>query len=65
MKFFFKSIFFLTLIFFHSFNAISAEKSHELLKPGWSFKGFFGNLIEPHCKGDIKFILKFVRLVIQ
>jgi len=42
MKFFFKSIFFLTLIFFHSFNAISAEKSHELLKPGWSFKGFFG-----------------------
>ncbi len=42
MKNFFKSILFLTFFVIYGFNSIAAEKSHELLSPGWSFKGFFG-----------------------
>ena len=34
----FASVFFL----FFGFNSIAAEKTAELLSPGWSFKGFFG-----------------------
>tara|TARA_S200000501_G_scaffold305749_1_gene294209 strand:- start:869 stop:1651 length:783 start_codon:yes stop_codon:yes gene_type:complete len=36
---------FTLILIFYSLNILSltaAEKSHELLKPGWSFKGFFG-----------------------
>ena len=42
MKNFFKSILFLTFFVIYGFSSIAAEKSHELLSPGWSFKGFFG-----------------------
>ncbi len=42
MKFLFKSLIFITIFFTFSFNSISAEQSEKLLKPGWSFKGFFG-----------------------
>ena len=42
MKIFFKSILFLTFFVIYGLNSIAAEKSHELLSPGWSFKGFFG-----------------------
>ena len=37
-----RTFFFLTFFLFYSFNLLSAEKSHQLLKPGWDFKGFFG-----------------------
>ena len=42
MKFFFKSILFFTIFLIYSFNSVAAEKSHKLLSPEWSFKGFFG-----------------------
>ena len=42
MKNFFKLILFLTFFVIYGFSSIAAEKSHELLSPGWSFKGFFG-----------------------
>jgi len=42
MKIFFKSILFFTIFLIYSFNSVAVEKSHKLLSPGWSFKGFFG-----------------------
>ena len=42
MKSFKRTLFFLSFFLIYSFNLSSAEKSHELLNPGWSFKGFFG-----------------------
>ena len=42
MKFFFKSILFFSIFLIYSFNSVAAEKSHKLLSPEWSFKGFFG-----------------------
>ncbi len=42
MKFLFKSFIFFSIFLTFSFNSISAEQSEKLLKPVWSFKGFFG-----------------------
>ena len=42
MKNFIKQTFFFLIFSFFSINLIAAEKSHKLLEPGWSFKGFFG-----------------------
>ncbi len=43
MKNFFKSLFFLTIIFFtYNMQKISAEESDKILKQDWSFKSFFG-----------------------
>ena len=58
---------FLFIITFFTFVSVStaAENSKKLLNPGWSFKGYFGNLIELHCKEVIKFTLRSVQHVIQ
>ena len=37
-----KSLLLVLVISIYSYNVTAAEKSHELLSPGWSFKGFFG-----------------------
>ena len=42
MKNLFKSVLFFTIFLIYGFHSVAAEKSHELLSPGWSFKGFFG-----------------------
>lgn len=42
MKNLFKFILFFTMFLIYGFNSIAAEKSHKLLEPSWSFKGFFG-----------------------
>ena len=38
----FKSLLFIFIFSFFSYNGTAAERTHELLNPGWSFKGFFG-----------------------
>ena len=38
----FKSLIFILIFSFFSYNGTTAERTHELLNPGWSFKGFFG-----------------------
>ena len=38
----FKSLIFILIFSFFSYNGTAAERTHELLNPGWSFKGFFG-----------------------
>ena len=51
MRKFFNIIF--TLVFFiFGFNSIAAEKTNELLSPGWSFKGFFGKFDRASFKED-------------
>ena len=42
MRNFFNIIFASVFFLFFGFNSIAAEKTAELLSPGWSFKGFFG-----------------------
>ena len=42
MKNFSKIFFILIIITINSLAANSAEESKELLKPDWSFKGYFG-----------------------
>ena len=37
-----KSLLLVLVISIYSYNVTAAERSHELLSPGWSFKGFFG-----------------------
>ena len=37
-----KSLLLVLVISIYSYNGTAAERSHELLNPGWSFKGFFG-----------------------
>ena len=37
-----KSLLLILVISIYSYNGTAAERSHELLNPGWSFKGFFG-----------------------
>ena len=37
-----RSLIFFLLISISPINLIAAERTHELLNPGWSFKGFFG-----------------------
>ena len=37
-----KSLLLILVISIYSYNGTAAERSHELLSPGWSFKGFFG-----------------------
>ena len=37
-----KSLLLFLVISIYSYNVTAAERSHELLSPGWSFKGFFG-----------------------
>ena len=37
-----KSLLLVLVISIYSYNGTAAERSHELLSPGWSFKGFFG-----------------------
>ena len=37
-----KSLLLFLVISIYSYNGTAAERSHELLNPGWSFKGFFG-----------------------
>ncbi len=37
-----KSLIFILSILIYSLNVNAAEKTHDLLSPGWSFKGFFG-----------------------
>ena len=37
-----KSLLLALVISIYSYNGTAAERSHELLSPGWSFKGFFG-----------------------
>ena len=38
----FKSLLFILIFSFFSYNGTAAERTHELLNPEWSFKGFFG-----------------------
>ena len=38
----FKSLIFILIFSFFSYNGTAAERTHELLNPEWSFKGFFG-----------------------
>ncbi len=42
MRKFLKILIFQSFFIIFSFNLIAAERSHDLLSPGWSFKGFFG-----------------------
>ena len=44
---------------------VNAAEKVDLLKTDWSFKGLLENLIEEHCKEGIRFIQKFVLVVIQ
>ena len=37
-----KSLLLVLVISIYSYHGTAAERSHELLSPGWSFKGFFG-----------------------
>ena len=37
-----RSLLFIFIISLFSYNGTAAERTHELLNPGWSFKGFFG-----------------------
>ena len=37
-----KSLLLVLVISIYSYNGTAAERGHELLSPGWSFKGFFG-----------------------
>ena len=37
-----KSLLLVLVISIYSYNVTAAERSHELLSPGWTFKGFFG-----------------------
>ena len=48
-----------------AFNVFSSEETNKLLSNDWSFKDLQENLIEPHCKEDTRFTLRFVPHVIQ
>ena len=37
-----RSLIIILIISIFPINLIAAERTHELLNPGWSFKGFFG-----------------------
>ena len=66
MKKFIKLITFLITVLFSSSFAIAAGENPPLMKTDWSFKKVsLENSTEHLFKGDIKFTLKFVHLVIQ